>query len=324
MSGSGMVVCVTGASGYIASWLVKVLLQRGYTVKGTVRDPSDPKKSEHLLALDGAKERLHLFKAQLLDEGAFDSVVDGCVAVFHTASPLFTNIKDPQAEMIDPAVKGTLNVLRSCAKVPSIKRVILTSSLAAVVFNGRPLAPDVVVDDTWFSDPAFCEKSKLWYTLSKTLAEEAAWKFTKENGMDMVTVNPGLVIGPLLQPALNTSVELISKLLMGPETFPNVSYNLIDVRDVANAHVLAFESASACGRYLLAERTVHCSEIVEALCKLYPSLSLPEKCADVKLNMPTFQASKEKAKRLGVSFTPMEVSLKETIESLKQKNLFSG
>ncbi|GMI65959.1 hypothetical protein like AT5G19440 [Hibiscus trionum] len=323
MSGIGKVVCVTGASGYIASWLVKVLLQRGYAVRGTVLDPSDPKQSEHLLALDGAKERLHLHKAQLLDEGAFDSVVDGCVAVFHTASPVFfnINIKDPQADMIDPAVKGTLNVLRSCAKAVSMKRVIVTSSIAAMVYNGRPLGPDVVVDETWFSDPAFCQKSMPWYMLSKTLAEEAAWKFAKENDMDIVTINPGLVIGPLLQPTLNTSVELISKLINGPETFPNASYNLIDVRDVANAHVLAFENPSACGRYLLVERVVHCSEIVETLRKLYPQLSLPKKCGDENLGLPIFQASKEKAKSLGLNFTPMEASLKETIASLKEKEL---
>ncbi|XVE90417.1 hypothetical protein DITRI_Ditri20bG0076300 [Diplodiscus trichospermus] len=324
MSATGKVVCVTGASGYIASWLVKFLLQRGYTVKATVRDPSDPKKSEHLLALDGAKERLHLFKAELLDEGAFDSVVDGCIGVFHTASPFYNNVKDPQAEMIDPAVKGTLNVLRSCSKVPSIKRVVITSSIAAVVFNGRPLGPDVVVDETWFSDPTFCEKSKLWYVLSKTLAEEAAWKYTKENGIDMVSINPGLVIGPLLQPTANTSVEPILKLIKGAETFPNTTYRLIDVRDVATAHVLAFENSSACGRYLLVEKAMHCSEVVEALRKLYPALSLPEICADEKLGLPVFQVSKDRAKSLGINFTPLEVSIKDTVESLKEKKLFSG
>ncbi|EOY10130.1 PREDICTED: cinnamoyl-CoA reductase 1 [Theobroma cacao] len=324
MSETGKVVCVTGASGYIASWLVKFLLQRGYTVKATVRDPSDPKKTEHLLALDGAKERLHLFKAELLDEGAFDSVVDGCVGVFHTASPFYHNIKDPQAEMIDPAVKGTLNVLRSCAKVPSIKRVVITSSVAAVVYNGRPLGPDVKVDETWFSDPTFCEKSKLWYMLSKTLAEEAAWKYAKDNGIDMVTVNPGLVIGPLLQPTINASVEPILKLINGAETFPNTNYRLIDVRDVANAHILAYENSSACGRYLLVERPMPCSEIVQALRELYPALRLPEKCADEKLAIPAFQVSKDRAKSLGVKFTPIEVSIKDTVESLKEKNFFSG
>ncbi|KAK8546527.1 hypothetical protein V6N12_027307 [Hibiscus sabdariffa] len=324
MSETGKVVCVTGASGYIASWLVNFLLQRGYTVKATVRDPSDPKKSEHLLALDGAKERLHLFKAELLDEGAFDSVVDGCVGVFHIASPFYHNVKDPQAEMVDPALKGTLNVLRSCAKVPSIKRVVITSSIAAVVFNGRPLGPDIVVDETWFSDPNYCEKSKLWYVLSKTLAEDAAWKFTKDNGIDMVSINPGLVVGPILQPTVNTSVEPILKLINGPETYPNTTYRLIDVRDVANAHVLAFENSSAHGRYPLVERVMHCSELVQVLRKLYPALRLPEKCADEKLVMPVFQVSKDKAKALGINFTPLEVSIKDTVESLKEKKLFSG
>ncbi|XP_034679828.1 tetraketide alpha-pyrone reductase 1-like isoform X2 [Vitis riparia] len=213
MSGAEKVVCVTGASGYIASWLVKLLLQRGYTVNASVRDPDDPKKTEHLLALDGAKERLHLFKADLLEEGAFDSMVDGCEGVFHTASPFYHTVSNPQVELIDPAVKGTLNVLRSCAKVPSIRRVVVTSSMAAVAFTGQTLTPDVVVDETRFSDPAVCEKLKLWYMLSKTLAEEAAWKFAKENKIDLVAINPGLVIGPLLQPTLNTSVEPVLKLI---------------------------------------------------------------------------------------------------------------
>ncbi|CBI24949.3 hypothetical protein VitviT2T_020536 [Vitis vinifera] len=162
MSEQGKLVCVTGASGYTASWLVKLLLQRGYTVKATVRDPNYPKKTEHLLALEGATERLHLFKANLLEEGSFESVVDGCDAVFHTASPVVLIVDNPQAQLIDPALKGTMNVLRSCAKVPSVKRVAVTSSMASVAFNGKPLAPYVLVDESWLSDPVFCEKSKLW------------------------------------------------------------------------------------------------------------------------------------------------------------------
>ncbi|KAM5552185.1 hypothetical protein ABKV19_026851 [Rosa sericea] len=217
--GESKVVCVTGASGFIASWLVKLLLQRGFTVKATVRDPNDQKNTEHLLLLDGAKERLHLFKADLLEEGSFDTAIDGCQCVFHTASPVLLSVTDPQAELIDPALKGTLNVLRSCANTPSVKRVVVTSSIVSVMFNGKPLSPDVTVDETWFSDQTFCEKTKLWYPVSKILAEEAAWKFAKENRIDMVTIYPGIVIGLLLRPMVNTSMEPLLKLVNGTEHF---------------------------------------------------------------------------------------------------------
>ncbi|XP_043691144.1 phenylacetaldehyde reductase-like [Telopea speciosissima] len=322
MSGAGKIVCVTGASGYIASWLVKLLLEKGYTVKASVRDPNDPKKTEHLLALDGAKERLQLVKANLLEEGSFDSIVDGCECVFHTASPFYNAVKDPQAELIDPALKGTLNVLGSCAKFPSVKRVVVTSSVAAVAFNGKPRTPEVVVDETWFSNPEFCKESKLWYVLSKTLAEEAAWKFAKEKGMDIVTINPAMVIGPLLQPTLNTSAEAILKLVNGAETFPNSTMGWVNVKDVAIAHILAFENPSANGRYVLVEKVAHCSEVLKSLHELFPTLHLPEKCADDKPYMPTYQVSQERAKSLGINFIPFEVSLKETVESLKEKGFF--
>ncbi|XP_010536092.1 PREDICTED: cinnamoyl-CoA reductase 1-like [Tarenaya hassleriana] len=315
----GKVVCVTGASGYIASWVVKLLLLRGYTVKASVRDPNDPKKTEHLLSLEGASERLHLFKANLLEEGSFDSAIDGCDGVFHTASPFYNDVKDPQAELIDPAVKGTLNVLNSCAKTSSVKRVVVTSSMAAVVCNGKPRTPDVTVDETWFSDSEFCEASKLWYVLSKTLAEEAAWKFCKEKGIDMVTINPAMVIGPLLQPTLNTSAAVIANLMNGSKTFPNSTLGWVNVKDVANSHILAFENPSADGRYCLVESVAHYSEIVNILRELYPNLQLPEKCADENPYMPTYQVSKERVKSLGIEYITLKVSINETVESLKEK-----
>ncbi|KAG6532824.1 hypothetical protein ZIOFF_006678 [Zingiber officinale] len=353
---NGKIVCVTGGSGYIASWLVKLLLQRGYTVRASVRDPDDPKKTEHLRALDGAAERLHLFKANLLEENSFDAGIEGCDGVFHTASPFYHAVTDPQvcdcvrlsqtylmllvAELLEPAVKGTLNVLASCKK-GSIKRVIVTSSMAAVAYNGRPRTPDVVVDDTWFSSPEVCEQDKQWYVLSKTLAEDAAWKFAKENAIDIVTINPAMVIGPLLQPTLNTSAAAILNLInagpfflsfsrqyflsisgmtMGSTTYPNLSFGWVNVKDVAMAHILAFEVPSASGRYCLVERVAHYSELVRIIRELYPSLPVPEKCADDKPFVPIYQVSKEKYKSLGLDYTPIETSIKETIESLKEKN----
>lgn len=312
-------MCVTGASGYIASWLVKQLLLRGYTVKASVRDPNDPRKTQHLLGLEGAESRLMLLKADLLEQGSFDPVVEGCVGVFHTASPFYHDVLDPEAELLDPAVKGTLNVLSSCAKTPSVKRVVLTSSIAAVAYNGKPRTPDVVVDENWFSDPDYCKDLKLWYVVSKTMAEDSAWKFSKEKGIDMVAINPAMVIGPLLQPTLNTSAAAILNLIKGAETFPNATFGWVNVKDVATAHIQAFEIPLASGRYCLVERVVHYSEIVNILHHLYPSLQLPQKCAGDKPYVPTYQVSKEKAKSVGIEFIPLDASLKETVESLKEK-----
>ncbi|KAG8388991.1 hypothetical protein BUALT_Bualt02G0183000 [Buddleja alternifolia] len=284
----------------------------------------DPKRTQHLLALDGAKERLHLIKANLMEEGSFDAVVDGCDGVFHTASPSYYATADPQAELIDPALKGTLNVLGSCAKSPSIKRVVLTSSIAAVAYNGKPRTPEVIVDETWWSNPEVLKQMQQWYVLSKTLAEDAAWKFVKEKGIYLVAINPSMVIGPLLQPTLNTSAATILSLINGAETYPNATFGWINVRDVANAHILALENPSAKGRYCVVESVAHCSEIVKILHELYPTLRLPEKCADDKSFVPKYQVSKEKAKSLGVEFTPLEQSITETVESLKEKGFFEA
>ncbi|XP_068658737.1 phenylacetaldehyde reductase-like [Aristolochia californica] len=320
MSAVRKVVCVTGASGYIASWLTKFLLQRGYTVKATVRDLNDPKKTKHLFALEGAKDRLHLVKADLLQEGSFDAAVEGCEGVFHTASPFYHAVEDPQAELLDPAVKGTLNVLGSCARTSSVKKVVVTSSFAAVGYTGRPRTPEVVVDESWFSNPEVCKSMKIWYVLSKTLAEAAAWEFAKEKGINMIAINPSMVIGPLLQPTLNTSAEAILNLVNGSPTFPNASFGWVDVRDVVNAHILAYEDSSASGRYLTVGKVAHFSEIAKIVQELYPNLPVPQKCADDNPYVPTYQASKERAKSLGIEFTPLEVSIKDTIESLKEKN----
>ncbi|KDP43566.1 hypothetical protein JCGZ_16853 [Jatropha curcas] len=321
MSRERKVVCVTGGSGYIASWLVKFLLQRGYTVKATVLDLNDPNQTDHLRAFDGAKERLQLFKANLVEEKSFDSAIDGCEGVFHTACPILYTT-DPQTELIDPAVKGTLNVLKSCAKVHSVKRVVITSSIASIMFNGKPLTPDVVIDETWHSDSAYCESVKHWYWYAKTIAEEAAWKFAEENGIDIVTIHPGFVIGPFLQPTLNLTLEVILNHIKG-ETFPNEIYKFVDVRDIGFAHIQAFELPSANGRYCIVGRVVHFTELLEIVHEKYPTLPLPDKCEDDKPFVSKFEVSKERAKTLGVKFIPLEVTIVDTIECLKEKGLIS-
>ncbi|KAI9169296.1 hypothetical protein LWI28_010342 [Acer negundo] len=329
MSGEGKVVCVTRASGYIASWLIKLLLEHGYTVKATVHDPNDPKKTQHLLALDGAKEILDIFKASFSEEGSFASAIDGCDGVFHTASPVVFSTNVPQVDIGDAAVNGTLNVLKSCAKVASVKRVVFTSSMTAVMHTGKPLTPHTVIDETWFSDPAICDSLKVfemnWYVLSKILAEDAAWKFAQENGIDLVVINLGLVIGPLLQPTLNLSLEIVLNLIVnGDRTFP-CPYRFVDLRDVAYAHIRAFEVPAARGSYCVVGRVTTCAETLNISHERFPTLQLPGKGRfdDGKPYEATYQVSREKAESLGIDFISWEASLEETIESLKEKGFLS-
>ncbi|XP_019151046.1 PREDICTED: cinnamoyl-CoA reductase 1-like isoform X1 [Ipomoea nil] len=331
MSGEGKVVCVTGASGFIASWLVKLLLHRGYTVHATVRCLKDPNKVSHLLALDGAKERLHLFEADLVEENSFDDAINGCEGVFHTASPVSFSPSATKRELVDPAVKGTLNVLGSCVRTPCVKKVVVTSSTASIFVKRNLITPTEVVDETWFSDKEFAEETKQWYILSKILAEEAAWKYAWENGIDMVSLHPCLVvslhpclvIGPILQPTLNFSTKVILDLIKEEKDFfPGINC-YVDARDVVNAHIQAFEVPSARGRYLLIGETIHFSQVLKIAGQLYPSLPIPDKYKGDLPVMPTFKASQKKAKSLGINFTSFAVTLKDTIESLKEKNLLS-
>ncbi|GAY36944.1 hypothetical protein CUMW_025520, partial [Citrus unshiu] len=265
------VVCITGVSGFIASWLVNLLLQRAYIVKATVRDPSQ--HTDHLRELDGAKERLLLLKANLLEEGSFDSAVDGC------------EVQKNSADIVETAVKGTLNVLRSCAKVHSIKRVVLTSSTAAMTQNGNPTTPDVVIDETWFSSSVFCKENKKWYPLAKTLAEEAAWKFARENGIDLVAINPGIVIGPFFHPILNFGADVILNLINGAQSFPS-PYRFVDIRDVAYAQIQALEVPTANGRYLLVGSVVQLYDILKFLHEHYPTLLVAGNCVQMIDNPP--------------------------------------
>ncbi|BAT74763.1 hypothetical protein VIGAN_01251100 [Vigna angularis var. angularis] len=148
LEGARQVVCVTGASDYIASWLVKFLLECGYTVKATVRDTNDPEKVDHLLSLDGANERLHLVKANLLEEGSFYSAVEGCHAVSHTASPFFND-----TELLDLAMKGTLNVLKSTVLAMEIARGIMYfhEECEASIIHCDIKPQNILVDEFWIA-----------------------------------------------------------------------------------------------------------------------------------------------------------------------------
>jgi dihydroflavonol-4-reductase len=256
-------VFVSGASGFIASYIVKELLASGRRVRGSVRSLGKKADHEHLRALPGANERLELVEAELLAPHAFDAHVADVDFVMHTASPYVLDAKDPQKDLVDPAVQGTRSMLEACAKSSSVKRVVLTSSMAAI--TDEPEGDRALTEDDW-NDKSSLDRNP--YYLSKTLAEREAWRFVEANKprWDLVVINPFLVIGPSMTPSINTSNQVFVDMVKG--TYPgimNLTWGMVDVRDVAHAHVLALDEKAAKGRYICANTTIAMRDVVQLL-----------------------------------------------------------
>ncbi len=259
---TGEPICVTGASGFVAAHIVRELLERGYRVRGTVRSPPAQGKYAFLTGLPGAAGRLELMTAELLNEGSYAPAIDGCAVVIHTASPYIVDVKDPQRDLVDPAANGTLNVLRS-AKRAGVRRVVLTSSLAAIT--------DEPIDGKVFTESDWNERSSLDrnpYYFSKTVAERSAWRFVEDEspGFDLIAINPFMILGPSLGPDLNTTNAVFRDILTG--AYPGIlslAWGFVDVRDVATAHVLAMENDRAHGRYICAGETLSMRDVVALL-----------------------------------------------------------
>ncbi|KAJ6961663.1 cinnamoyl-CoA reductase 2-like [Populus alba x Populus x berolinensis] len=309
-------VCVTGAGGFIASWIVKLLLEKGYSVKGTVRNPADPKNS-HLRELEGAQERLTLCKADILDYESLKEAIQGCDGVFHTACP----VTDDPDKVMEPAVNGTKNVIMAAAEA-KVRRVVFTSSIGTVYMDPNR-SPDVVVDESCWSDLEYCKSTKNWYCYGKTVAEQDAWDVARKKGVDLVVVNPVVVLGPLLQPTVNASILHILKYLTGSaKTYANAVQAYVHVRDVAVAHILVFETPSASGRYICFEKMLHRGEVVEILAKFFPEYPIPTKCSDEKNpRKQNYKLTNQKIKDLGIEFVPVKQCLYETVKSLQEKGI---
>uniref|UniRef100_A0A0E0LT71 NAD-dependent epimerase/dehydratase domain-containing protein n=1 Tax=Oryza punctata TaxID=4537 RepID=A0A0E0LT71_ORYPU len=319
VTGAGRTVCVTGAGGFIASWLVKLLLEKGYTVRGTVRNPDDAAKSAHLMALVGAAERLTLVRAELLDKESLAAAFAGCEGVFHTASP----ITDDPEKMIEPAVRGARNVITAAADVGGVRRVVMTSSIGAVYMGRGGGGGEEEVDETCWSDLDHCRETGNWYCYAKTVAEQAAWELAKERRLDLVVVNPSLVLGPLLQRGVNASTWHVLKYLDGSAfTYADAAQAYVHVRDVADAHARAYEAPAARGRYLCAGRTLHRGEVCRILAGLFPGYPVPTRCkGDGGETAEGCRFSSRKLAELGVAVTPASQCLYDTVVSLQDKGL---
>ncbi|CAM0942936.1 unnamed protein product [Alopecurus aequalis] len=299
-------VCVTGAAGFIGSWVVKELLLRGYRVRGTARDPADGKNA-HLLALDGAEERLTLCRADVLNYDSLRAAFQGCHGLFHVASPVSN---DP--ELVPVAVEGTRNVIRAAADA-GVRRVVFTSSYGAVHMDPNR-SPDAVLDETCWSDYDYCKQSGMMAEI--TAAEEAA-----KRGLELAVVVPSMTMGPMLQQALNFSSSHVTRYLTGAKpTYPNAVAAYTDVRDVARAHVLAYERPDARGRYLVIGAVLHRAHFLKLLNELFPQYPVTAKCIDDGKPMAKpYKFSNQRLRDLGLEFTPLRQSLYEMVTCLQKK-----
>ncbi|GCB51835.1 NAD-dependent epimerase/dehydratase family protein [Streptomyces sp. NL15-2K] len=264
MAGGGeKTVVVTGGSGFVGSHLVRRLLERGYEVRTTVRSIANPAKVGPLRRMrEEFPGRLALFEADLLREGSFDEAMKGCRVVFHVASPFFMpeKIKDGRRDMVDPALLGTRNVLASVDRTPTVERLVFTSTVGAIFGNYADVLDmeDQVLSERYFNTTSTVENNPYHY--AKTVAERAAWDAEAAQGRwRMVSVNPGLILGPSLAPASESgSLFLLEELFKGYFFYgaPDFSFTTADVREVADAHIAAAENPQAKGRYIVAAQTM--------------------------------------------------------------------
>lgn len=328
-------VLVTGATGYVAGHCVAELLDHGYSVRATVRDPAARDRYAHLTRLDGA-DRLEVVAADLTSDAGWADAVAGCTAVLHVASP-FPARPASDDELITPAVQGTLRILRAAAAEPSVRRVVMTSSVAAITNGHAGTEPVVYTERDW----SVVENSAA-YAKSKTLAERAAWDFIAhqppERRLELVALNPGAVLGPLQQPVVGTSLALVHRLLThAAPGSPRIGFALVDVRDLATAHRLALEVPDAAGqRYVLAGEHVWMREIAAVLDEHFgrqgyriPTRQLPDWVVrlvgrfdpSVRAVLPVLgreeRVSASKAEReLGWSMRSTEQTILDTADSL--------
>ncbi|MEN0013858.1 MAG: aldehyde reductase [Solirubrobacteraceae bacterium] len=249
---AGELVLVTGGSGFVASHCIVQLIDAGYRVRATLRTLGREPEVLEMLRTGGIVEPEHhveFIRTDLLSDEGWAQAVAGCAYVLHVASPFPARAPKDEGELILPAREGALRVLRA-ARAGGVKRVVLTSSFAAVGYGHGPVDRPFTEDDwTDVSGDGIGA-----YTKSKTLAERAAWDFVADGGgPELVTINPTAVLGPLLGPDRSASIQLVERMLEGGVPgAPKLSFGVVDVRDVADLHLRAMVDPVAAGERFLA------------------------------------------------------------------------
>ncbi|KAF5811753.1 putative (3R)-2'-hydroxyisoflavanone reductase [Helianthus annuus] len=271
------IVCVTGGNGFVASWLIKRLLEDGYYVNTTVRSHPDSKKDvSYLTNLPKATENLKIFDADLNKPETFEAAIRGCIGVFHVAHPTLSN--DSVEVLTEKTVKGALGILQACVDSKTVKKVVYTSSISAIMFNGKKHT-EVIGEESW-SDIDFINSRMefgAWYHISKTMTEKAILEFGEKEGLDVVTIHPTFVHGSFLGPECPKSVRNVMAMIFGDTHLYAMLARapFVHVDDVASSHIHLFEHPNAVGRYICSKTEVPIEELYKLLSTKYPEYEIP-------------------------------------------------
>lgn len=242
-------VLLTGASGFIAKHILKRLLEEGYTVRGTVRSKRKADEVREALAGAGlATERLEFANADLTADEGWNEIARDCRYVIHSASPFPTFQPKDKFGLVPIAMDGTLRVLKA-ANEAGAERVVLTSSVVAVYVGHGDRKNPVFTEADWSDVDG---EGAYPYAVSKTLAERTAWDFSRANGLELVTINPAFVLGPMIDGVRGTSLNLLDNMMRGRlPAVPDAAFGVVDVRDVAEAHTRALKADGVSGRRII-------------------------------------------------------------------------
>ena len=344
-------VLVTGATGYVAGWLIKRLLEAGFTVHAAVRNPENTEKLQYLNAIAAQSPgSIHYFQSDLLNPGSYGAAMEGCRVVFHTASPFKMSVEDPENDLIKPAQMGTRNVLEQANQIASVQRVVVTSSCAAIYGDsidsderrGGPLT-----EDDWNKTSSLEHQP---YSYSKTVAEHEAWKIAQtQSRWELVIINPSLVIGPGINPfATSASFSLVQQLGDGTMKSGTVEFCLatVDVREVAEAHMQAGFNPSAQGRHIISGHSTSMAEMAQILRQAFgdsypfPKRTIPKtlmwlvapflgqsmsrKVVARNIGIPLQLNNHKSKQKLGITYRPLNQSLTEMFQQLIDNGMVSA
>ncbi|HEV7692783.1 MAG TPA: aldehyde reductase [Hyphomonadaceae bacterium] len=265
-------VLVTGASGFVAQHVILLLLEKGYEVRGTLRSLKRADEVRSVLSKFNPKAKdIEFVEADLGADAGWAEAVKGCEFVQHVASPFPATHPKDEMELIRPARDGALRVLKA-AKAAGVKRVVMTSSMAAIAYGHGDKRAEVS-DETMWSNPEGPDNTP--YTKSKTLAERAAWDYVngEGKGLELAVINPVGIFGPALTKDVSTSLEIPIRLMNGKTPgLPRLGFSMVDVRDVALCQVVAMEKPEAAGeRFLATEGFLWFTECAAILREAFPA-----------------------------------------------------